>query len=141
MFFLGGFFHLKISLSHFPHEFGQNQTKISWTNMKENYFFTGTHLQYWKEFRSNKHKKIFEIHINKKLRMFRNASCSIYISISTNSSSFNITATIKILANHKHCLKNLTKLSLFASYTIFHAYTQHTWINPPFLTTSNCAAD
>ena len=58
-----------------------------------------------------------------------------YIQRSTKSNIFNIFATMKISANHKHCIQNMSKISLLASYTIFHAYTQPTWRNPPFLTT------
>jgi hypothetical protein len=46
----------------------------------------------------------------------------------------NIFANAKITANPFHCIKNLSKLSLLSSYTIFHAYTQPTWRDPPFLT-------
>ena len=58
-----------------------------------------------------------------------------YIFKSTKSNIFNIFTAMKISANHKHCIKNMSKISLLASYTIFHAYTQPTWRDPPFLTT------
>ena len=58
-----------------------------------------------------------------------------HIKKATKSNIFNIFATMKILANHNHCIKNMSKVSLLASYTIFHAYTQPTWRDPPFLTT------
>ena len=57
-----------------------------------------------------------------------------YIQRSTKSNIFNIFATMKISADHKHCIRNMSKISLLASYTIFHAYTQPTWRDPPFLT-------
>ena len=58
-----------------------------------------------------------------------------YIFKSTKSSIFNLFTAIKISANPKHCIKNMSKISLLASYTIFHVYTQPTWWDPPFLTT------
>ena len=58
-----------------------------------------------------------------------------HIKKSTKSNIFNIFATMKISANLNHCIKNMSKISLLASYTIFHAYTQPTWRDPPFLTT------
>ena len=58
-----------------------------------------------------------------------------YISRATKSNIFNIFLTMKISAKPFHCVKNMAKLSLLSSYTIFHAYTQPTWRDPPFLTT------
>ena len=72
-----------------------------------------------------------------------------HIRKSTKSNIFNIFSTMRISVNSNHCMKNMSKISLLSSYTIFHAYTQPTWRDPPFLTTwkliemvsSNCAAD
>ena len=58
-----------------------------------------------------------------------------HIHKSTKSSLFNIFTTINISAKHNQCMKNMSKISLLSSYTIFHAYTQPTWRDPPFLTT------
>ena len=57
-----------------------------------------------------------------------------HVSKSNRASIVNIFANAKITANPFHCIKNLSKLSLLSSYTIFHAYTQPTWRDPPFLT-------
>ena len=54
-----------------------------------------------------------------------------YIFKSTKSNIFNIFTTMKISANHRHCIKNMSKISLLASYTIFHAYTQPTYLEGP----------
>ena len=48
---------------------------------------------------------------------------------------FNIFLTMNITASPYQCVKNMSKLSLLSSYTIFHAYTQPSWRDPPFLTT------
>ena len=58
-----------------------------------------------------------------------------HIKKSTKSNIFSIFTTMKISANINKCLKNMSKISLLASFTIFHAYTQPTWRDPPFLTT------
>ena len=58
-----------------------------------------------------------------------------HIRKSTKSNIFNIFSTMKISANFNHCMRNLSKISLLSSYTIFHAYTQPTWRDPPFLKT------
>ena len=58
-----------------------------------------------------------------------------HIQKSTKSNLLSIFTTMKISTNLNHCLKNMSKISLLASYTIFHAYTQPTWRDPPFLTT------
>ena len=58
-----------------------------------------------------------------------------HIRKSTKSNIFNIFSTMRISANSNHCVKNMSKISLLSSYTIFHAYTQPTWRDPPFLTT------
>ena len=58
-----------------------------------------------------------------------------HIRKSTKSNIFNISSTMKISANFNHCMRNLSKISLLSSYTIFHAYTQPTWRDPPFLKT------
>ena len=58
-----------------------------------------------------------------------------HIHKSTKSSLFNIFTTMNISAKHNQCMKNMSKISLLSSYTIFHAYTQPTWRDPPFLTT------
>ena len=58
-----------------------------------------------------------------------------YVSKETRASIVNIFAYMKIAANPFHCIKKMSKLSLLSSYTIFHAYTQPTWRDPPFLTT------
>ena len=58
-----------------------------------------------------------------------------HIKKSTKSNLFSIFTTTKISANLNKCLKNMSKISLLASFTIFHAYTQPTWRDPPFLAT------
>jgi hypothetical protein len=57
-----------------------------------------------------------------------------HVSKSNRASIVNIFANAKITASPFHCIKNLSKLSLLSSYTIFHAYTQPSWRDPPFLT-------
>ena len=51
------------------------------------------------------------------------------------SNILNIFLTFNISASPYKCVKNMSKLSLLSSYTIFNAYTQPTWRDPPFLTT------
>ena len=58
-----------------------------------------------------------------------------HIRRATKSNIFNTFLTMKIAAKPFHCIKNMAKLSLLSSYTIFHAYTQPTWRDPSFLTT------
>ena len=58
-----------------------------------------------------------------------------HIKRSTKSNLFSIFKTMKISAKFNQCLKNMSKISLLASFTIFHAYTQPTWRDPPLLTT------
>ena len=58
-----------------------------------------------------------------------------HIRRATKSNILNTFLTMKIPAKPFHCIKNMAKLSLLSSYTIFHAYTQPTWRDPPFLTT------
>ena len=57
-----------------------------------------------------------------------------YVSKSNRANIVNIFAHAKIKASPFQCIKNLSKLSLLSSYTIFHAYTQPSWRDPPFLT-------
>ena len=58
-----------------------------------------------------------------------------YVTKSNRANIVNIFATNKIAANAFKCIKQLSKLSLLCSYSIFHAYTQPTWRDPPFLKT------
>ena len=58
-----------------------------------------------------------------------------HIKKSTKSNLFSIFTTMKIETNLNKCLKSMSKISLLASFTIFHAYTQPTWRDPPLLTT------
>ena len=58
-----------------------------------------------------------------------------YVTKSNRTNIVNIFATNKIAANAFKCIKQLSKLSLLCSYSIFHAYTQPTWRDPPFLKT------
>ena len=58
-----------------------------------------------------------------------------YVRKSTRATIVNIFGMMKINANPFHCIKNMSKLSLLSSYTIFHAYTQPSWRDPPFLET------
>ena len=48
-----------------------------------------------------------------------------HIQKSTKSNLFSIFKTMKISSNFNQCLKNMSKISLLASFTIFHAYTHH----------------
>ena len=50
------------------------------------------------------------------------------------SNILNIFLTFNITASSHRCVKNMSKLSLLSSYTIFNAYTQPTWRDPPLLT-------
>ena len=38
-----------------------------------------------------------------------------------------------IKSNALKCVKQLSKISLLCSFSIFHAYTQPSWRSPPFL--------
>ena len=58
-----------------------------------------------------------------------------YIRKASKSNIFNIFLTFNISASSYQCVKKMSKLSLLSSYTIFNAYTQPTWRDPPFLTT------
>ena len=57
-----------------------------------------------------------------------------HIRKASKSNIFNIFLTLNISASVNQCVKNMSKLSLLSSYTIFNAYTQPTWRDPPFLT-------
>ena len=58
-----------------------------------------------------------------------------HIRKASKSQILNIFLTMKITASSHKCIKNMSKLSLLSSYTIFHAYTQPSWRDPPFLCT------
>ena len=55
----------------------------------------------------------------------------------TRGNRINITNTFlqhKINSNALKCIKQLSKISLLCSFSIFHAYKQPSWRSPPFLT-------
>ena len=58
-----------------------------------------------------------------------------YVRKASKSNIFNIFLTFNISATSNQCVKKMSKLSLLSSYTIFNAYTQPTWRDPPLLTT------
>ena len=58
-----------------------------------------------------------------------------HIRKASKSNILNIFLTFNISARSYQCVKNMSKLSLLSSYTIFNAYTQPSWRDPPFLTT------
>ena len=56
-----------------------------------------------------------------------------YVSKSNRENIISIFVMNKIKANALKCIKELSKLSLLCSYSIFHAYTQPSWRDPPHL--------
>ena len=58
-----------------------------------------------------------------------------HIRKASKSNILNIFLTFNMSARSYQCVKNMSKLSLLSSYTIFNAYTQPSWRDPPFLTT------
>ena len=57
-----------------------------------------------------------------------------YVTKSNKMNLINVFVLNKMKANALKCIKQLSKLSLLCSFSIFHAYTQPTWRDPPFLT-------
>ena len=57
-----------------------------------------------------------------------------YVSKSNRTNIVNTFGSNKIKANPFKCIKQLSKISLLCSFSIFHAYTQPAWRDPPFLT-------
>ena len=57
-----------------------------------------------------------------------------YVTTSNRRSIVNIFAATKIKTNALKCIKELSKISLLCSYSIFNAYTQPSWRDPPYLT-------
>ena len=58
-----------------------------------------------------------------------------HVTKSNRANIVNTFGTNKISANPFKCIKQLSKLSLLCSYSIFHAFTQPTWRDPPLLKT------
>ena len=58
-----------------------------------------------------------------------------YVSKSNRANLINTFVTNGIKANALKCIKMFSKLALLSSYSIFQAYTQPTWRDPPFLKT------
>ena len=56
-----------------------------------------------------------------------------YVSKSNRANLINTFVVNNIKANALKCIKQLSKLSLLCSFSVFHAYTQPTWRDPPFL--------
>ena len=56
-----------------------------------------------------------------------------YISKSNKLSLMNTFLSNRLKPNVFKCIRNMSKISLLCSFSIFHAYTQPTWTDPPFL--------
>ena len=56
-----------------------------------------------------------------------------YVSKANRANLINTFVTNSIKANALKCIKQLSKLSLLCSFSVFHAYTQPIWRDPPFL--------
>ena len=56
-----------------------------------------------------------------------------HVSRANKTNLMNIFATNKLKANVFKCIKGMSRISLLCSFSIFHAYTQPTWRDPPFL--------
>ena len=56
-----------------------------------------------------------------------------HISRSNKSNLMNTFMSNKLKPNIFKCIKAMSKISLLCSFSIFHAYTQPTWSDPPFL--------
>jgi hypothetical protein len=56
-----------------------------------------------------------------------------YVSIRNKNNLINIYVSNKISYNVLKLCKELSKISLLCSFSIFHAYQAPSWVNPPFL--------
>ena len=56
-----------------------------------------------------------------------------YVSRANKSNLMNIFMANKLKPNVFKCIREMSKISLLCSFSIFHAYTQPTWSDPPFL--------
>ena len=56
-----------------------------------------------------------------------------YVSKSNRLNLINVFVMNKLKPNAYKIIKQMSKISLLCSYSIFHAYTQPTWRDPPFL--------
>ena len=57
-----------------------------------------------------------------------------YVTTSNRANLIHTFVSNNIQTNALKCIKKLSKLSLLCSFSIFHAYTQPSWRDPPFLT-------